>query len=75
MELKIFYKYFFGLMVVFHYIPLHQAPYWKGEYDHIDLPITIKTSETLLRLPLFYGIKKEEIKFTVEKIKKYLQII
>jgi len=60
-----------GIIAIFHYVPLHKAPYWKGKYDDIDLPITVKVSETLLRLPLYYNMKEEEIEFVVEKILKF----
>lgn len=50
------------IMAVFHYIPLHSSPAGLkfGEFVGEDI-YTTKESERLLRLPLFYGIKKEEI--------------
>jgi len=61
-----------GILAVFHYVPLHEAPYWQGKYNSVNLPVTEKISDTILRLPLFYNIKKEEIEFVVEKIKKFI---
>lgn len=57
---------------VFHYIPLHSAPAGKrfGRF-HGDDKYTTKESERLLRLPMFYGHKKEEIEFIIEKIKEF----
>ena len=60
-----------GIMAIFHYVPLHKAPYWKGKYDHIHLPITDKVSETLLRLPLYYGMKEDEIKYICNKVNEF----
>ncbi|NOR44818.1 MAG: dTDP-4-amino-4,6-dideoxygalactose transaminase [Candidatus Delongbacteria bacterium] len=57
-----------GILAIFHYIPLHQAPYWKDKYKNINLPITEKVSKTIIRLPLFYGIKENEIRYIVDSI-------
>lgn len=62
-----------SIMAVFHYIPLHLAPYWKGQYDYLDLTVTVKTSDTILRLPLFYNMKKSEIGYIVQKIQNFIQ--
>jgi len=60
-----------GVMAIFHYVPLHKAPYWKGEYDNIKLPVTDRVSDTLLRLPMFYDIKDEEIFYICDRIKDF----
>jgi dTDP-4-amino-4,6-dideoxygalactose transaminase len=45
-----------GINTVFHYVPLHDAPYGKthGRVSD-DLPITRMASDCLLRLPLWLG--------------------
>ena len=52
-----------GINSVFHYIPLHTAPAGKkyGEFVGEDV-YTTKESERLLRLPLYYGMKKFDVK-------------
>jgi len=62
-----------GILAVFHYIPLHLAPYWKGKYDLLDLPVTKAVSNQILRLPLFYNMKKQEIEYVVERIQIFYQ--
>jgi dTDP-4-amino-4,6-dideoxygalactose transaminase len=62
-----------GINAIFHYVPLHKAPYWKGEYDNIDLPVTEKISDTILRLPLYYGLKDREVVKICESIKEFYQ--
>jgi len=62
-----------GIQAVFHYQPLHQAPFWKGKYANIHLLVTEKIAETTLRLPMFYDLKKEEIEYVVKNIKISLQ--
>lgn len=62
-----------GIMAIFHYVPLHRAPIWKGKYDHVSLPVTDRVSETLLRLPLYYNIKEEEVEFVVRCITRFFK--
>ncbi|HLP44391.1 MAG TPA: dTDP-4-amino-4,6-dideoxygalactose transaminase [Candidatus Kapabacteria bacterium] len=62
-----------GIMVVFHYIPLHRAPFWAGKYDDISLPVTDQVSNTLLRLPLYYGMEQGEVEYIAIKINHFYQ--
>lgn len=57
---------------VFHYIPLHTAEAGKkfGRFNGKDI-FTTKESERLLRLPLYFGLEEEEVKFIVSKIKEF----
>ena len=52
---------------VFHYIPLHSSPAGKkyGEFVGED-KYTTKESERLLRLPMYYGLKEEEVLYIVD---------
>ncbi len=47
---------------VFHYVPLHSAPAGKkyGSFFGRDI-YTTKESERLLRLPMYYGLQKQDI--------------
>jgi len=62
-----------GIIAIFHYIPLHEAPYWRGKYNNIGLPVTDKVSDTLLRLPLYYGMNRGDIEFVVGKVRQFLK--
>jgi dTDP-4-amino-4,6-dideoxygalactose transaminase len=57
-----------GIMAVFHYVPLHRAPFWNGKYYYISLPVTDRVSETLLRLPLYYNMEPGEVEYITWKI-------
>lgn len=61
-----------GIMAVFHYIPLHTSPAGKkyGEFHGLD-KYTTKESERLLRLPLYYGLRKEQVNYIVQQIKNF----
>jgi dTDP-4-amino-4,6-dideoxygalactose transaminase len=58
-----------GILAVFHYIPLHLSPAGKrfGRFVGSDI-YTTKESERLLRLPMYYGLKKEEISQVIKGI-------
>ena len=58
----------------FHYIPLHscQAGLKYGRFVGEDLNTT-KESERLLRLPMYYQLKKEDIDMVVKTIEAFYQ--
>lgn len=64
-----------NIHTVFHYIPLHTSPagrelgIFKGEDKY-----TTKESERLLRLPMYYGLKKEAIEYIVSEIKGFFGV-
>lgn len=62
------------VLAVFHYIPLHNAPAGKqyGRF-HGEDKYTTKESERLVRLPMYYGLKGEDIDKIVDLIKKFYQ--
>lgn len=57
---------------VFHYIPLHSSPAGKrlGVF-HGEDKYTTWESERLLRLPMYYGLGKENIECVTESIKNF----
>jgi len=61
-----------GIQSVFHYIPLHNSPYGKkvGVFNGKDVHTTVE-SDRLLRLPMYYGLKSEEVDYIVSKIKEF----
>jgi len=61
-----------GILAVFHYIPLHGAPAGKmfGRFNGEDV-YTTKESERLVRLPLYYGIKEDEVEYIIGKVKEF----
>ena len=61
-----------GILAVFHYVPLHSAPAGSkfGRF-HGEDKYTTNTFERLLRLPMFYGLKPEEVEYITDKIKEF----
>ena len=65
----------YGIAAVFHYIPLHSSPAGqKFGVFHGEDKFTTKESERLLRLPIYYGLDKEDIGFIVDKINRFYKI-
>lgn len=61
-----------GVCAVFHYIPLHTSPAGQkfGTFYGEDT-YTTKESERILRLPMYYGLSKEEIDHVVDMIQQF----
>ena len=62
------------ILTVFHYVPLHSAPAglkycrFNGEDRY-----TTGESERLVRLPLYYGLKQEQIDYICEKAEEFFK--
>lgn len=60
------------ILAVYHYVPLHSAPAGLkyGRFHGEDKYTTVE-SERLLRLPMYYGLTKEQVEFVAEKVKEF----
>ena len=57
---------------VFHYVPLHSAKAGlKYGRFHGEDKYTTKVAESLLRLPMYYGLKEEEVDYICQKINEF----
>ncbi len=61
-----------GIGCVFHYIPLHSAPAGRkfGRFSGED-KYTTKESERLMRLPMYYGLRPDDIDYVIEMLRKF----
>ncbi len=61
-----------GVHTVFHYIPLHSSPAGL-KYGRIgsDMSVTNHVSDTVLRLPVYYGINELDIQWVADKIYEF----
>lgn len=60
------------ILAVFHYVPLHSAPAGlKYGRFHGENVYTTKESDRLVRLPLYYGLKPEEVAYICEQVKAF----
>ncbi|MFM9984876.1 MAG: dTDP-4-amino-4,6-dideoxygalactose transaminase [Flavobacteriales bacterium] len=47
---------------VFHYLSLHKSPFYASKYVGPELPNTDRYTDCLLRLPLYFELKDDEVK-------------
>ena len=47
---------------VFHYLPLHSSAYYAKQHDGRELPNCDRYADTLVRLPLYYGLGPDQDK-------------
>ncbi len=61
-----------GVHSVFHYIPLHTAPAGRkfGRF-HGEDRYTTRESERLTRLPMFYGLTREQVDYISQQVKNF----
>ena len=50
------------ILTVFHYLPLHSSEYYKDRHDGRALPNCDRYADTLVRLPLYYGLASDQDK-------------
>jgi len=54
------------IKVQFHYLTLHDSPYYQSLHDGRDLPNAKQYAECLVRLPLFAGLTDDEINLVIK---------
>lgn len=61
-----------GVLAVFHYVPLHSAPAGLkfGEFRGED-KFTTSESNRLFRLPMYYGLRRDDLDFVCDKIEEF----
>jgi len=57
---------------VFHYLSLHKSPFYTDKHDGRELPNSDRFTENLVRLPLFYDLKNEEVEYIISEIKNFV---
>ena len=50
-----------NINAVFHYICLHDSPYYKDQHDGREMPSAKRYEECLVRLPLWLGLRESQI--------------
>jgi len=61
-----------GILSVFHYVPLHSSNAGRkfGRFHGEDRFTTIE-SDRLIRLPLWYGMKQDDIEFVISTVNEF----
>ena len=50
-----------GVLAVFHYLSLHSSPYYMDKHDGRELVECDRYADCLVRLPMYYDMKDEEV--------------
>lgn len=56
------------IQAVFHYLSLHKSAYYEPKHDGRELPVCDMYADCLVRLPMFYDLKDEDVKHICEVI-------
>ena len=59
------------MQATFHYLPLHASAYYRDKHDGRVLVNCDCYGDTLVRLPLFYELKDEDIELITKLIKRF----
>lgn len=64
-----------GVGAVFHYLSLHLSNYYKDHHEGEipNLPNCDRFADCLVRLPMFFELKDEEVRFIIKGIKEFFQ--
>ena len=60
------------IQAVFHYLSLHSSPYYTDKHDGRVLPECDRYADCLVRLPLFYDLKDEQVMYVCNTIKAFI---
>jgi dTDP-4-amino-4,6-dideoxygalactose transaminase len=60
-----------NIHAVFHYLSLHKSPYYSSLYSGGELPNADRFTDCLVRLPLYYELKEEQVVFICDTVKKF----
>lgn len=61
-----------GIQACFHYLALHKSQYYTEHYtERPELPNCDHFADCLVRLPMFYELKDEEVDYIISKIKEF----
>ena len=61
------------ILAVFHYLSLHSSEYYSPKHDGRELPNFDMFADYLVRLPLFYELKEEEVEIICKLIYQFYE--
>ena len=61
-----------GIQACFHYLALHRSEYYTTHYtERPKLPNCDRFADCLVRMPMYYELKEDEVKYITDKIKDF----
>ena len=61
-----------GIMAPFHYLSLHNSPYYHSKHDGRVLPNADRFSDCLVRLPMYYELSMSDIEYIADAVSNFL---
>jgi dTDP-4-amino-4,6-dideoxygalactose transaminase len=63
-----------NINAVFHYICLHDSPYYHDKHDGKEMPNAKIYEECLVRLPLWVNMSEKEVNYVIQKVLEFYKI-
>lgn len=60
-----------NIYAVFHYLSLHKSPFYCSQHDGRELVNSDFYSDTLVRLPMYFELKDEDIAYITDCVKSF----
>lgn len=61
-----------GIQACFHYLALHRSEYYTTHYtERPELPNCDRFADCLVRMPMYYELKEDDVKYITDKIKAF----
>lgn len=61
-----------GIQACFHYLALHRSEYYTTHYtERPELPNCDRFADCLVRMPMYYELKEDEVRYITDKIKAF----
>ena len=60
-----------GIQAVFHYLPLHESPFYAARHDGRALPNANRFADCLVRLPMYYGLAADQVAEVCARIRDF----
>ncbi len=61
-----------GIQACFHYLALHRSEYYTTHYtERPEMPNCDRFADCLVRMPMYYELKEDEVKYITDKIKAF----
>ena len=48
--------------------PVHLQPFYKKQYPDVQLPVTDQVAQSILTLPMYPGLTKQDLEYIVDTI-------
>jgi len=60
-----------GILAPFHYLPLHNSPYYHNRHDGRALPNAERFSDCLVRMPMYYEMSVNDIEYIAGELNNF----